>query len=150
MSLFVDKNGRRKSPIVMLGFVMAILFAAVFWVLDMLLAKPLFEHVVIGNSQIASTTVHCLIIAALGTAVCCLFFLLSDKRVVPYGFAFLAVFMIVFYAMAFMTEPEGREMMLYFVTLHFLPPVLVGNAVSWAVYLRLRARSEKKLSGPRR
>lgn len=150
MSLFVDKNGRRKSPIVMLGFVMGILFAAVFWLLDMLLAKPLFEHVVIRDSQLASTTVHCLIIAVLGTAVCSLFFLLSDKRIVPIGFAFLAVFMLVFYGMAFMTEPEGREMMLYFVTLHFLPPVLVGNAVTWAVYLRLRARAGKRLPGPRR
>ena len=138
MSLFVNKDGTRKSPVVMLGFCMGLLFAAVFWVLAMLLAEPLFYHVSVAGNAVLTSALHCMIIAVLGTAVCCLFFLLSDKRIVPIGFAFLAVFMLTFYAMAFMTDAEGRLGLLYFVTLHFLAPVLVGNAVSWALYLRLR------------
>lgn len=149
MSLFVNKDGTRKSPVVMLGFCMGLLFAAVFWVLAMLLAKPLYEHVSVGGSQALSSALHCMVIAVLGTAVCCLFFLLPDKRIVPIGFAFLAVFMLVFYAMAFTADAEGRLGLLYFVTLHFLAPVLVGNAVSWALYLKLRKTPARRLQGGR-
>lgn len=145
MSLFVSKDGTHKSPVVMMGFFMALLFGVIFWALYLFLARPLYEHMMIGGNEALSTSLHCLIIALVGTAVCCLLFLLPDKRLVPAGFACLGVFMLAFYIACFMLDAEARSTILYFITLHFLAPVLVGNTVSWAIYLRLRRKKRTYL-----
>lgn len=149
MGLFLNPDKTRKSPHIMFGFLLGILFACVFGGLYMLLTVPLYEAVQIAGNVLLTTALHCLIVAALGTAVCCLLFLVPDKRLVPIGFAFLGVFMLAFYCAALLLAPEVRAPMFYFITLHFLAPVLLGNAVSWAIYLRVRKTPEKALRAAR-
>ena len=86
----------------------------------------------------ATNVAHTLIIAVIGTAVCCLLFLLKDKRVAPYSFLGLAMLLLVFYAVAFLLEEDARPLMLYLITLYGLAPVLVGNAVTWPIYLKIK------------
>ena len=62
----------------------------------------------------------------------------KDKRVVPYGFAGLAVILLMFCAAAWMLPQETRGSMLRLFLKVGLPPVLLGNAVSWPIYRRLR------------
>ena len=137
MSFFVDRFNRRKSPLALAAFGAALLDLAVFGLLYAFLAKPLNDAVSLGSTA-ATLVVQALIIAVLGTAICCLLFLLKDKRVAPYGFLGLAVLLLVFYAVAFLLEEDARPLMLYIITLYGLAPVLVGNAVTWPIYLKIK------------
>ena len=137
MGFFIDKNDRRKSPIALAAFGAAVAYLAVFGLLYALLAGPLYNALRF-DSVTATNAVHSLIIAAVGTAVCCLFFLLPDNRVAPYGFAGLAVVLGMFYAAAALQEGLARQNLFYLITSYGLAPVLVGNAVSWLIYARLK------------
>lgn len=137
MSFFIDKHNRRKSPVALAAFGAALLYLCVFGVLTALLAEPLYRAVRL-KSPAATTALHGLIIAAAGTAVCCLLFFLKDKRVVPYGFAGLAVVLCMFYAASLMLSAQARGNMLRLVTMFGLLPVLVGNAVTWPIYLKMK------------
>ena len=135
MSFFIDRFNRRKSPIALAAFGAAVLYIIIFGVLYGLLAGPLYRAVSLSTPA-ATIAVHSLIIATFGTAVCCLLFLLKDKRVAPYGFCGLAVALCMFYAAAFMLDGLARSNMLYLITAYGLAPVLVGNAVTWPIYWR--------------
>ena len=137
MSFFIDKHNRRKSPIALAAFGAALLYMVLFGVLYGLLAEPLYYAVSLGTPT-ATTVVHTIIIAVIGTAICCLLFLLKDKRVAPYGFCGLAVALCMFYAAAFLLEGLARSNMLYLITAYGLAPVLVGNAVTWPIYWRMK------------
>ena len=137
MSFFIDRFNRRKSPIALAAFGAAVLYLVIFGVLYGLLAGPLYRAVSLSTPS-ATTAVHSLIIALIGTTLCCLLFLLKDKRVVPYGFCGLAVALCMFYAAAFLLEGLARFNMLYLITAYGLAPVLVGNAVTWPIYLRMK------------
>lgn len=137
MSFFVDKHNRRKSPIALAAFGAALLYLCVFGLLYGLLAEPLYRTVSLGGGA-ATTALHSVIVAAVGTAVCCLLFLLRDKRVAPYGFAGLAVILCMFYAAAMLLEPAARSSMLALISWYGLAPVLLGNAVAWPVYLKIK------------
>lgn len=138
MSFFIDKHGRRKSPIALAACGAALLDLAVYFCTAALLAGPLYRTVSFGGETVTSM-LHTTIITVISTLLCCLLFLLKDKRVVPYGFAGLAVILLMFCAAAWMLPPETER-------LYAAPvsdgrpaaPVLLGNAVSWPIYRRLR------------
>lgn len=121
MALFVTKDGRRKSPMALTCFFVVILYCIVF-----ALAYAL--------------------IAIAGTAVCCLLFFLPDKRIVPYSFAGLPVVTLMLCAAATQLGAAERDMMLYVTLLYTLMPVVVGNLVSWALYLRFWRRRPSQQS----
>ena len=137
MSFFIDRFNRRKSPLALAAFGAALLDMAVFGLLYAFLAKPLNDAVSLGSTA-ATLVVQALIIAVLGTAICCLLFLLKDKRVAPCSFLGLAMLLLVFYAVAFLLEGDARPLMLYLITRYGLAPVLVGNAVTWPIYLKIK------------
>ena len=137
MSFFIDKKNRRKSPIVLAALGAALLDLAVFGIAYALLTDPLY-HAVQLDSEIATTVIHALVIALAGTAVCCLEFLLPDKRVAPYGFAGLAVVFMMFCAAALMLDEPARGNMLRLIAMFGLAPVLVGNAAAWPIYLKMK------------
>ena len=137
MSFFIDKFNRRKSPIALAAFAAALLDMAVFGVLYGLLAEPLY-HAVSFSDPALTLAVHSAIISIAGTAVCCLLFLLKDKRVVPYGFSGLLVALCMFYIAALLLSESARPLILYLITIYGLGPVLVGNAVTWPIYLRMK------------
>lgn len=137
MSFFIDKHNRRKSPIALAAFGAALLDLCVFGLLYAVLAEPLYRAVALGGAA-ATTALHSVIIAAVGTAVCCLLFLLRDKRVAPYGFAGLAVILCMFYAAAALLESAARSNILALISWYGLAPVLLGNAVTWPIYLKIK------------
>ena len=137
MSFFIDKHGRRKSPIALAACGAALLDLLVYFGTAWLLAGPLFRAVSFGGEAVTSVF-HTMIITVISTLVCCLLFLLKDKRVVPYGFVGLAVILLMFCTAAWMLPQETRGGMLRLFLSVGLPPVLVGNAVSWPIYRRLR------------
>ena len=136
MALFVTKEGKRKSPMAVTCFFVDLLFCLVFGGMYALLTGVLHDHLPLGGGM-AENWIHCGLIAVVGTAVCCILFLLPDKRIVPYSFASLPVITIMCVVAAFQLEPAARNMMLYVTFLYTLMPILVGNAVSWTVYFKL-------------
>ena len=94
MSLFVDKNNRRKSPIAIAAFFAAAGDLCVFLILYALLAEPLYRYVALPG-QTATNVLHTLIVAVIGTAVCCLLFLLPDKGVALLYLIFLGLYPVV-------------------------------------------------------
>lgn len=141
-SLFLNPDKTRKSAVVLWSFLLALLFCVIFGAAYALLTDPLYHLISIGGAQV-SNVLHCVLIALVGTAVCCCFFALRDKRLVPYAFVGLAVFVMVFYLAACMIAPENRGMMISLVTLYGAAPVLVGNLVSWAIYWKVRKPSAR-------
>lgn len=137
MSLFIDKNHRRKSPIVLAGFFAALLYVCIYGVLYALLAGPLYHHLQLPGTLLTNI-VHTLIVSLIGTAICGLLFLMKDKRVALLGFAGLAVVLAMFYIAAFMLENEERALMLQIITLYGLAPAIIGNLFAWPVYRKLR------------
>lgn len=101
-----------------------------------LLTGVLLDNLPLGGGM-AENWIHCGLISVVGTAVCCILFLLPDKRIVPYSFASLPVITIMCVVAAFQLEPAARNMMLYVTFLYTLMPILVGNAVSWTLYFKL-------------
>ena len=136
MALFVTKEGKRKSPMAVTCFFVDLLFCLVFGGMYALLTGVLHDHLPLGGGM-AENWIHCGLISVVGTAVCCILFLLPDKRIVPYGFASLPVITIMCVVAAFQLEPAARNMMLYVTFLYTLMPILVGNAVSWTLYFKL-------------
>ena len=136
MALFVTKEGKRQSPMAVTCFFVDLLFCLVFGGMYALLTGVLHDHLPLGGGM-AENWIHCGLIAVVGTAVCCILFLLPDKRIVPYSFASLPVITIMCVVAAFQLEPAARNMMLYVTFLYTLMPILVGNAVSWTVYFKL-------------
>lgn len=149
MSLFIDKHNRRKSPFILAVFGAALLNLCLFGLMYALLAEPLY-HAVAFASASATVAVHGLIVAAAGTALSCLLFLLKDKRIAPWSFGGLAVILGMFYASVFLLDPEVRPGMLWLISVYGLPPVLVGNAVTWLIYLAIRRFSPALLHRERK
>ncbi|WP_273481625.1 hypothetical protein [Dysosmobacter welbionis] len=138
MSLFVDKNHRRKSPIAIAGFFATLLDLCIYGVLYALLAEPLYRHLTLSSAA-ATNAVHTLIIALVGTAIGSLLFLLRDKRVALFGFVGLAVVLVMFYSIAaWMLDADQRATMVQPDHPVWCGAGLIGNAVAWPVYLRLR------------
>lgn len=121
MSFFIDKHGRRKSPIALAACGAALLDLAVYFCTAALLAGPLYRTVSFGGETVTSM-LHTIIITVISTLLCCLLFLLKDKRVVPYGFAGLAVILLMFCAAAWMLPQETRGSMLRLFLTVGLPP----------------------------
>lgn len=109
MSFFIDKHGRRKSPIALAACGAALLDLAVYFCTAALLAGPLYRTVFFGGETVTSM-LHTIIITVISTLLCCLLFLLKDKRVVPYGFAGLAVILLMFCAAAWMLPPGDERL----------------------------------------
>lgn len=138
MSLFIDKRNRRKSPFALGVFCMTLMELLLFLVTYAFLLPPV-SRAVVFQSGAAAWAVQSLIVSAAGTALSCLFFLVPDKRLVPGGFVGLGVVLCMFCAAALMLErPEDRDFMLRLIFAFGLPPVLVGNAVAWPLYFKMK------------
>ena len=116
MNLFIDKNHRRKSPIAIAGFFATLLDLCIYGVLYTLLAEPLYRQLTLPSTA-ATNAVHTLIIALAGTAIGSL---------------------LMFYFAAWMLDTDQRATMVQLITLYGVAPALIGNAVAWPVYLKLR------------
>ena len=138
MSLFIDpRTKKRKSPMMLICFLTAVLFLLIYGFFFTVLTEPLYRYLSFDNS-VLTTAVHGFLISLVGTAVCCLAFLLPDKRIAPLSFATLSVFFALFCIAAAFLDADARTVMLGLITMYGLGPMVVGNAVAWSVYHKLK------------
>ena len=145
MSLFFNKDKTLKSPLLLSCFSLGMAYHVIFGILYVILSEPLYRYVRIGSDEF-STMIHAMLIALAGTAVCCLFFGLRDKRIVPGAFVFLAVSLICGYLVTLSLPADRRSLMISLITLYGSGPVVLGNAVSWSIYLQIR-RKKRQMDG---
>lgn len=132
MSLFVDRAGRRKSPLALSAFFTGILFFFLFGALYIILAEPLYQAFTF-ESVLLTNIAHSVIIAVIGSLLGCLMFLVPDKRIAPYGFLCVGMLTLVLYAAA-AAMAEGRSVMMQFISMYCLAPTIIGNLCGWSVY----------------
>lgn len=135
MSAFVEEGGR-KSITILMGFCLSFLFVVVFVLAYMFTADFVADHVPETGGFWAIWLPPVLISLAASLPCCCLMFLFRKKIVVPVAFAFFAVYYLVFFiALAAGYGGDSRGMLSQIVRLYMLPPVVVGNLLSWGSYL---------------
>ena len=140
MGLFM-KDGKVKSPLMIISFTMSLLFIVIFVLAYMLpailLSGPVtgsFWEVWLGPSAAA----------LLACGICCLFMIpFQDKRVVPVAFLFFIAYFLVlglFYRVDEADRLIARQMML----MYLLPPTVLGNLMSWGIYWLIRRKNQPK------
>src|SRR5574344_2666069 len=89
-------NPLRKKPDtgIMLGFVLSLVFFGMYFICYQVLTEPLYRFLSVGNA-IVSSVLHIMIISIIGTALCCAFFLLRNKKLVVIGYGFVAFFTLI-------------------------------------------------------
>lgn len=142
MGLFVDRNGRRKSPVTLLGFTMMLIFIVVYGVLFAVLAEPLYRWIAF-ESTVATVAVQSLIVAVVGTAVCCLAYLLPDKRIASFAFWGMLVMTALFYVLVLMLDAEQRPIMVQLLSIYCLAPAIVGNLIGQPIYFKVKGEAEE-------
>lgn len=143
MSLFLNKDKTPKSSLLLNCFCLGLVFYGIFGGMYAFLTEPLFRYVNVVSNEF-SVVLHAVLMALAGTAVCCIFFALRDKRIVPGAFVFMTISLILGGLVSFNLPVDRRSLMLQLLILYGTGPVLIGNAVSWSVYMRLRRRQRQR------
>ena len=138
----MPESGRReKSTVVMFSFLLGICFSAIFVLCYGVLTGVLYQYCSLPGPDLVNSLLHSVLISAVGTALCCLFFFLRRKELVPYGFLWMTFFVIVAYMFTlFHFDGGDRTNLLTALSLFCLAPVLVGNGVSWLLLRRFEGR----------
>lgn len=135
---------RNTDPSLMWGFLVAIAFTAIYAVVYAILTKPLYRFLSIPGQPLASSVIHIILIALVGSAVCCLTYLLPNRRIPLLGYGWLAFFFVLLLILATVHFDGEERNNLFAILFGFgLGPVLVGNGLAWGIYIR---RREEKTS----
>lgn len=132
-NLFLNEDKTRKSPLAVYVFMVGLVYCAVFGVLFALLTDPLHDLINTGNERV-STLIHSLIISLIGTLICCLFYLLPNKKIAMGGFGFLALLLVIGFVISFFLEEGQRYIIQQLLMLYAAGPTLVGNVVGLVAY----------------
>lgn len=142
MSIRGNHGKQNKSLVILKGFSLSFLFAAVFVIGYIFSADLIAQIIPEETGGFLAVWGPAALIALVCSTLCCLFFLvLKDKLVVPVAFFFLAVFyLIMLLALSFRDEASLGGIGLQFVSIYALPPALIGNMLSWGIYLLIRRK----------
>ncbi|HHX36954.1 MAG TPA: hypothetical protein GX717_03120 [Clostridiaceae bacterium] len=121
------------------AFLLAIVFFVIFLVLYIVLVPVLHEHLHIADPSV-SNILHSGIIALIGTGICSLGFKLRDKRFVPYAFTWLAIFAVLAALGLIGRSPTEQTNLRFFLFWFMCIPVVIGNGVTWFIYIKLKRR----------
>ncbi len=132
---------KRTNTTVMMSFLLGLVFSAVYTLGYGLLTEFLYQHLSLPVPDLVNSILHAVLISALGTAVCCLGFLLPQKELVPAGYLWMTFFVTIAYLFTLVHfAGEERSSLLMALSLFCLAPVVVGNGVVWPVFHRLEQR----------
>lgn len=138
-NLFLNEDRSRKSPLAVYAFLAGVAYCLVFGAAYALLTEPLYRLINTGNAG-TTTFLHSVIISLAGTLVCCLLYLLPDKRIAMGGFVVVALLLLAGFIITFLLEAGQRPMIRQLLALYGLGPALVGNAVGFVLYRTLAQR----------
>ena len=142
MSMFTDANGTRKNVLVIKAFSLSLLFLVLFVLAYLLSADLVADAVGADTGSFFAVWLPPCLISLAASLFCCTFMLLfEDKLLVPAAFVFFAAYyficMIVLY-----TAVNGslRAAGVQLINLYLLLPTLLGNLMSWGIYLFMQIK----------
>ena len=133
------ENGRVKSTLMLYSFCLCWVFAAVYGAAIALLIGPL--HMLMAGSPVfLENLVTALVPAVLGTAVCCLTWLLpGDKRKLPAAYLWLTLLMLacLIALLVLLKGEQGAQILaLQFFGMFVLVPLILGDGMSILLFYR--------------
>ena len=133
------ENGRVKSTLMLYSFCLCWVFAAVHGAAIALLIGPL--HMLMAGSPVfLENLVTALVPAVLGTAVCCLTWLLpGDKRKLPAAYLWLTLLMLacLIALLILLKGEQGAQILaLQFFGMFVLVPLIMGDGMSILLFYR--------------
>ena len=133
------ENGRVKSTLMLYSFCLCWVFAAVYGAAIALLIGPL--HMLMAGSPVfLENLVTALVPAVLGTAVCCLTWLLpGDKRKLPAAYLWLTLLMLacLIALLILLKGEQGAQILaLQFFGVFVLVPLVLGDGMSILLFYR--------------
>jgi hypothetical protein len=133
------ENGRVKSTLMLYSFCLCWVFAAVYGAAIALLIGPL--HMLMAGSPVfLENLVTALVPAVLGTAVCCLTWLLpGDKRKLPAAYLWLTLLMLacLIALLILLKGEQGAQILaLQFFGMFVLIPLIMGDGMSILLFYR--------------
>lgn len=135
---FLTSQGKIKSTFLInslfASFLLLAIFAAVYW----LLLEPVTGWF---QQSIRMPVWGPPILLSLVSTLLCQLYLLTpiSKLLVPSAFVFLAIYAVILLA-AILTQMDagGRDLAIHLWALYTIPPVLIGNVISWALWAVFR------------
>lgn len=133
----MTENGKVKSTLLLYSFCLCWVFIAVYCGCYALLNPPL-DRLLAGAPVPLVSLIEALVPSALGTALCCLVWLLpSDKRLLPAGYLWMALLLLAcLAALMVLMGWENVPWILQFFGMFALAPILLGGGLSLLLYYR--------------
>lgn len=141
------RDGARKSPELLGGFFLSLLFLPIYFGCYVLLTRWLFLFLPVSGHMLCSNVICTCIVSLAGSLVCDLSFFLPYKTMVLTAYQYLALyFLICITAVIFQQDTQTKDMMLELICLYGLSPVLIGNSLAWLIGRKLKGIRIKKHS----
>lgn len=142
--LFLDEHGRPKSAQFLYSFCLSLLFFVVY-ALSYSFLIDILEKAMPSASVLARNIAQSVIPGIAGSVVCCaLFFVFSDRKLVPLAYLWLVAYALVaLLVMAFLVSREEYMIFLYFFTMLVPVGLITGGVTSLLLFRHDRAKQAK-------
>jgi len=142
--LFLDEHGRPKSAQFLYSFCLSLLFFVVY-ALSYSFLIDILEKAMPGASVLARNIAQSVLPGIAGSIVCCaLFFVFSDRKLVPMAYLWLVAYALVaLLVMAFLVSREEYMIFLYFFAMLVPVGLITGGVTSLLLFRHDRAKQAK-------
>ena len=142
--LFLDEHGRPKSAQFLYSFCLSLLFFVVY-ALSYSFLIDILEKAMPSASVLARNIAQSVIPGIAGSVVCCaLFFVFSDRKLVPLAYLWLVAYALVaLLVMAFLVSREEYMIFLYFFAMLVPVGLITGGVTSLLLFRHDRAKQAK-------
>lgn len=134
--LFLDEHGRPKSAMFLYSFCLSLLFLVIYS-LSYFFLIDVIEKAMPNADALLRNIAQSILPGLAGSVVCCaMYFLFSDKRMVPVSYLWLVAYaLITLLAMAFLIPKEEYQVFLYFFAM-LVPAGLISGGVTSLLLFR--------------
>lgn len=142
--LFLDEHGRPKSAQFLYSFCLSLLFFVVY-ALSYSFLIDILEKTMPNTSVLARNIAQSVLPGIAGSVVCCaLFFVFSDRKLVPMAYLWLVAYALVaLLVMAFLVSREEYMIFLYFFAMLVPVGLITGGVTSLLLFRHDRAKQAK-------
>ena len=142
--LFLDEHGRPKSAQFLYSFCLSLLFFVVY-ALSYSFLIDILEKAMPSASVLARNIAQSVLPGIAGSVVCCaLFFVFSDRKLVPLAYLWLVAYTLVaLLVMAFLVSREEYMIFLYFFAMLVPVGLITGGVTSLLLFRHDRAKQAK-------
>ena len=142
--LFLDEHGRPKSAQFLYSFCLSLLLFVVY-ALSYSFLIDILEKAMPSASVLARNIAQSVLPGIAGSVVCCaLFFVFSDRKLVPMAYLWLVAYALVaLLVMAFLVSREEYMIFLYFFAMLVPVGLITGGVTSLLLFRHDRAKQAK-------